>query len=123
MKGEYKRLAEIFRALPADRRRTLLEFAEFLAGRDAAADEEELPAPAAIPRPRDESVVKAIKRLMATYPMLDRAKLLHETADYMNQHVMKGRAAGEVIEELEAVFARHYERMKAEGGRRKGKDK
>lgn len=113
MSGERKRLAEIFRALPADRRRTLLEFAEFLAGRDTAADEEELPAPAAIPRPQDESVVKAIKRLMATYPMLDRGKLLHETAHYLNQHVIQGRPAEAVIEELEAVFARHYENLKA----------
>jgi hypothetical protein len=34
----------------------------------------------------------------------------------MTQHVMQGREAGEVIDELEAVFARAYERLRAERG-------
>lgn len=97
----------------------LLEFAEFLSSRDESGGNPEMPAPEPIPRPREETVVKAVKRLMATYPMLDRAKLLHETAHYMNQHVMQGRAAAEVIEALEAVFARHYEDLKAEKAKKR----
>jgi hypothetical protein len=54
--------------------------------------------------------VKAIKRLMATYPMLDRDKLLHETSGHMTRHVIHGKPAAEVIDELEAMFAQHYER-------------
>lgn len=120
MSGEQKRLVEILKALSPEQRRTLLEFAEFLASRNAAEEQGELAAPTAIPRPKDESVVKAIKRLMATYPMLDRGKLLHETAHYMNQHVIQGRPAAEVIEDLERVFAGHYEALKAAKAR-KGK--
>lgn len=53
-------------------------------------------------------MIKAIKRLRETYPMIDRAKLLNETSALMNQHLIHGRAATEIIDELEALFRRHY---------------
>ena len=68
--------------------------------------------PLAIARPEEENVVVAIKRLRATYPMLEPAKLLNETCDLMNQHIMQGRNAVEVIiDELEMLFRRHYEQL------------
>lgn len=94
-----------------------MEFAEFLASR-AEPPAREIPAPTPIPRPDEESVVKAIKRLMATYHMLDRGKLLHETAHYMTQHVIHGRAAGEVIEDLEKMFSSHYRTLREEAARK-----
>lgn len=112
MKAAEKNLVGLFRALDDDRQRTLLAFAEFLAARSpppAAAS----PEPQTIPRPAEESVVKAIRRLMATYPMLDRGNLLNETSSYMTRHVMQGKPAIEVIDELEIVFARHYERYQS----------
>jgi hypothetical protein len=42
--------------------------------------------------------------------MLDKAKLLNETSALMAQHVMQGRPAEEVIDELEIVFEMHYRR-------------
>jgi hypothetical protein len=114
-----KRLADIVRRLPAAQAQALLEFAEFLLQRHGAADAigmplsgpAEIPAPLDIPRPAEESVVKAVKRLRATYPMLDARKLLNETSALMTQHVMQGRDRAEVIEELEILFRTHYERL------------
>ena len=114
-----KRLAEIVKRLPATQAAGLLEFAEFLLIRHGGADAEaisnvtsaEIPAPLDIPRPAEESVVKAVKRLRATYPMLDARKLLNETSAIMTQHVMQGRDKIEVIEELEILFRTHYEKL------------
>lgn len=82
---------------------------EFLSSRGIPSSLTPLP-PAALPRPEKESVVKAIKRLRATYPMLDQNKLFNETSGHMTDHVMHGKSAAEVIDELEAMFARHYQR-------------
>ncbi len=102
-----KRLLEVLERLPPEQAQQLLEYAEFLFARHAV---EPAPAdPLDIGRPEEESVVLAIKRLRMTYPMLDPAKLLNETYDLMTQHVTQGRAAIEVIDDLEALFRRHYE--------------
>lgn len=117
MTAEERKLLQHFRSLSLEQQHTLTDFAAFLAAR-AEASPARQPAPAQpipIARPQTESVVKAIKRLTATYPMLDRAKLLHETASYMQQHLLQGKPAVEVIDELEVVFQRHYERFKGEG--------
>ncbi|MFA5892154.1 MAG: Crp/Fnr family transcriptional regulator [Actinomycetota bacterium] len=104
-----ERLREILERLPDEQAQQLLEYAEFLLTKHG---DENLPSePLAIARPEAESVVVAIKRLRATYPMLESAKLLNETYDLMNQHIMKGRSAVEVIDELEMLFRRHYERL------------
>ena len=114
-----KRLAEIVQRLPATQAAALLEFAEFLLIRHGDAGVQsmssvtaaEIPEPLEIPRPDEESVVKAVKRLRATYPMLDARKLLNETSSLMTQHVMQGRDKIEVIEELEILFRTHYEKL------------
>ena len=111
-----RRLLEILSGLGEAQADTLLEFAEFLATRQGlttdplAEDTGAIPEPENIPRPEKESVVKAIKRLAATYPMLDRSKMLNETSTFMTQHIMQGRDAVEIIDELEVVFRRHYEK-------------
>jgi len=104
-----QRLREILGELPEAQARALLEYAEFLAARYSGP--KEVTAPLDIPRPQKESVVKAIKRLGATYPMVDRAKMLNETSVLMTQHVISGREAAEVIDELEILFRRHYEKL------------
>ena len=104
-----KKLIEILERLPEAQAQALFDYAEFLLarhGEDTTAGE-----PHAIDRPAQESVVVAIKRLRATYPMIDPARVLHETADLMAQHVMQGRAAVEVIDDLEILFRSHYERV------------
>ena len=111
-----RRLTRLYRGLEAESRRTLLRFAEFLASEEAAAAKLGLPsrkavlaAPEPVPRPEVESVVGAIKRLSLTYPMLDPRQMLDETSSLMAAHVLNGRPARDVIEELEALFARHYD--------------
>lgn len=119
-------LLTLFRELPAADQSSLLAFAEFLRSRSGsvplprpaappAPQPEALPEPEPIPRPEQESVVKAVKRLAQTYPMLDKSKMLTDTSALVMQHVVQGRDAVEIIDELELVFQRHYARLKSEG--------
>jgi hypothetical protein len=108
--GPDQRLRKLFRELSEADQQTLLDFAEFLAGRGRAPEDEVVPEPLEIPRPESESVVKAIKRLSESYFMLDKDHMINETSALMAQHIMQGRDASEVIDELEAVFSRHYQK-------------
>lgn len=109
MTSDEKRLLKHYRALSASGRNSLLDYAEFLATRDNGVAAEVSSVPLDIPRPAEESVVKAIKRLRATYPMLARDKLLHEVSALMTRHVVHKHPAAEVIDELEALFKRYYD--------------
>ena len=73
--------------------------------------------PQVIPRPENESVVAAIKRLTATYPMLDKPQLLNETSALMTKHVMQGVGVVEVIDELEDLFLRFYNELISASGK------
>lgn len=106
-----KRLLKVVRELSEADAASVLAFAEFLQQRGEARPRA-IPLPQPIERPAQESVVKAVKRLAATYPMVDRAKMLNETSVLVSQHVMQGRDAVEVIDELEILFRRHYESLK-----------
>lgn len=109
MKDWEKRLLGAARELGEGERETLMAFADFLSQRAGAeAETEEVVAPLDIPRPEKESVVKAVKRLSATYPMLEKSRMLDETSTLMAEHTLQGRDADEVITELEWVFERHY---------------
>ena len=101
-----QQLQTLFAQLAPAQAQQLLDYAEFLAARYPIA--QAIAEPETLPRPAQESVVSAIKRLAATYPMLDRAKMLNETSALMTQHVMQGREANQVIDELEVMFQRHY---------------
>ncbi|MGB0847831.1 MAG: hypothetical protein ACPGSM_13955 [Thiolinea sp.] len=116
VRSSEKQLCAILRGLSAEDQATLLKFAEFLVASQAEkqAPMTVFPEPEAILRPEEESVVKGIKRLTATYPMINKDKLLHQTSDLMAEHVIKGRAASEVIDDLEVMFAEHYQQLKNE---------
>ena len=105
-----KRLLALFRTLSDARQQTLIEFAAFLADKDAV-DSADAPAlePVPIPRPEQENVVMAIKRLRATYPMLDSADLFNEASAQMTRHLMHGIPAPDVIDELEQIFLQRYQ--------------
>jgi hypothetical protein len=66
--------------------------------------------PAAIARPEAESVIAAIKRLKETYYMLDADGLLDETSSLMGQHILRGREASTVINELQSLFEAKYKK-------------
>lgn len=123
--AEERRLLGLFRELAAGDRSALLAFAAFLAQGGASAvvgtgepepESRPPPAPRDIPRPPSETLVAAIKRLSATYDMLERERLLNETSALMSAHVLRGRPATEVIDDLEALFARHYREYRARQG-------
>ena len=105
-----RQLLNFFKLMNSDAQQSLLDFAAFLVERDDPVEEISLMLQE-IPRPDNESVVKAIKRLVATYPMLDRSEMLNETSALMTEHIMQGRAAIEVIDELETLFRTHHERL------------
>jgi hypothetical protein len=97
-------LLRAWRRLDRERRGALVEFAEFLAARG------EVPRSAHVAtlRPRHETVVHAVRRLNASYPMLERAKLLQPVGDLLSQHLVDGRAQVAVIDDLEALYAAAY---------------
>lgn len=105
-----KRLSSIFRSLSESRQQALLDYAEFLAGKEGAEIAAAPPTePLPIPRPEQENVVKAIQRLTQTYPMLERNKIFHEASAQMTRHLIHGVPAIEAIDELERIFARQYQ--------------
>ena len=111
MKRDEKDLLKLFRALPPEQQDSLFAFAEFLVER-VADTPREWGKPEPIPRPFDEKVVHAIKRLRATYPMLDHSKMLHEVSECMTQHMIIGKPAVGVIDELEEMFRSRFEELK-----------
>ena len=113
MERDEKQLLDFFEQLAPEQQDGLIAFAEFLGGSvpNAVGTASE---PVAIPRPDGERVTMAIRRLVRTYPMLDRRRLMAEASQFMAQHALNGRPAVEVIDELEKIFARHYEKSKKE---------
>ncbi|NDP47189.1 MAG: hypothetical protein GZ085_02135 [Sulfuriferula multivorans] len=106
-----KRLISLFRSLSETRQQALLEYAEFLAEKEGADIAAAPPSePLSIPRPEKENVVKAIQRLMQTYPMLERNQIFHEASAQMTRHLIHGVPAIEAIDELERIFAGQYQK-------------
>ena len=112
-KDKKNQLLESFACMDDAAQSSLLDYAAWLAERSEPR-EVDVPEPVVIEGPEGESVIKAIKRLAASYPMLDRGKMLHETSGLMTQHVMQGKPADEVINDLEILFARHYQKLIAD---------
>jgi len=107
------RLTRLFAQLPKAQQEQLLEFAEFLAERHPVQNQAS-PEPTEIARPENETVVSAMKRLRESYPMLDSEKLLHETSALLSAHLLQGKPADQVIDELERVFRQHYDVLRSQ---------
>jgi hypothetical protein len=113
--------------LPAADLDAVSSFAEFLSSRSgqlplvarreppAPPAPVEIPDPDNIPRPNEERVVAAVKRLSKTYFMLDKKQMLSATSELVTQHVLQGRDAVEVIDELESLFREQYRQLKKGG--------
>ncbi len=117
---EERRLIKLYQSLTEADQQTLFSFAEFLQTNNnerAATDNQELEKeiiptePLDIQRPKEESVVKAIKRLTKNYPMVDKESILHPISGFMTSHILQGRGANEVIDDLEALFLKEYEKL------------
>ncbi len=120
MNQREKKLLGLFRGLSRERQDGLLEYAEFLRERDHPTDEP-VPVLVDVPRPDKETVVGAMKRLTATYPMLETRDLLNQASTLMAQHILQGRHSREVIDELEHIFRTAYEDWNQAGDRRRGR--
>jgi hypothetical protein len=113
LSSDQRKLLKLFKKLEKKDQDVLISFAEFLNKRDGTFVDEpkqELSLdPIKIDRPENESVVAAIKRLSSSYHMLDTSKLLTETSSLMTAHLVQGKSAPDVIDELEYLFNREYE--------------
>lgn len=108
LKKSEKNLLEAWRKLADTDQQAVQQFAEFLLEKNGAVEEVALE-PLSIERPEEESVMAAIKRLSATYPMINKDLLLNETSSLVSQHIIHGKEAAEVIDELEIVFQHHFQ--------------
>ena len=108
MNKSEKQLLNLYRDLPKVARSNLLDFAAFLAQRYPP-QTQVAQQPLEIPRPTEESVIAAVKRLSATYPMLNKDTMLHDTSALVTQHLVQGRDAMDVIDELEELFRQRYQ--------------
>ncbi len=114
-----RQLIKLYKSLTDNDKESFLAFGEFLLSRadDGLNDDNGaqvaviVSEPVDIPRPEDESVIKAIKRLSATYPMVDKENILHPISDLMTSHMISGRGAPEVIDDLQAVFIKEYQSL------------
>ena len=113
-----RELLKLLKSLGEPDQQSLVAFAQFLSSRadavsnttEAVMKEDEIPTqPLIIPRPDEESVIKAIKRLTTTFPMVDKENILHPISDLMTSHMIQGKSAPAVIDELEKVFLKEYE--------------
>jgi hypothetical protein len=107
-----RKLVKLYSGLCEQDKLSMLAFAEFLVGRAGESGLSGQPEislePVPLARPESESVVAAIKRLSASYHMLEKSELLTETSSMMTAHIMQGRAASDVIDDLEVLFSRHH---------------
>lgn len=123
MNEQEQKLLDYFRRLSAPDSHALLRYAEFMASPAASSTVTttveietavletgtEIQKPQLIERPQNERVVDALKRLSSSYPMLEKKKLLDKSADFVAQHVMFGKPAKDVIDEIETMFATAYQ--------------
>lgn len=111
-----KQLLKYFSSLNGEDKNSLIAFAEFLVKREAEGSlvtNNSIPisSPLQIDRPESESVIKAIKRLTKTYPMVEKEQFLHVISDLMTAHMMQGKDSSSVIDELEVLFLNAYEKL------------
>lgn len=111
LSAEQRRLLALYGRLSAADQASLIAFAEFLGSREGEVAQSSGPQRVErTSRPEDESVVSAMRRLSKDFAMLDKSVILHEAAGLMAQHTLQGRPAVEVIDELEGLFDREYQR-------------
>lgn len=108
LKKSSKRLIDFYKSLPSAQQAALLEYAEFLGSKYATAVIVPLEV-YDIPRPDSETLIAALKRLRKTYPGLDNAGLLNQSSALMAQHLIQGREAKQVIDDLQVLFGKHYQ--------------
>lgn len=58
-----------------------------------------------------ETVIAAMKRLNVTYRMVEPDIVLNDATQLLTQHLVQGRDAPEVIDDLEQLFKKYYDEL------------
>lgn len=110
MKNRLQQLDLLMNSLGMEHQQAIVDYATFMVQQyKIQPSEDARQEPKSIARPGVETVIAAIKRLKKTYYMLDEGKLLSDTSALMGQHIMQGKEASKVIDELETTFQTQYE--------------
>ncbi len=107
-------LINLYEAMDGSGKKSLSDFADFLYAQAAPASKEILP-PDNVPRPQQETVVGAIKRLKVTYYMIDNMSVFSDASSLMTDNMVKGRDVVEVINEMEILFENAYKKLAQKG--------
>lgn len=103
-------LIDLYEAMDDNRKKSLSDFADFLYAQAEPITKEILP-PDDVPRPEQETVVGAVKRLKIKYHMVDSMSVFSTASALMTDHMVKGRDVVEVIDEMEILFDDAYKKL------------
>ncbi len=103
-------LIDLYESMDDERKRSLCDFADFLYAK-ADPVSKEVPAPEDVPRPQEETVVGAVKRLKIKYHMVESMTVFSAASELMTDHMVKGRDVIEVIDEMEILFEDAYSKL------------
>lgn len=106
-------LIDLYESMDDERKLGLSDFAEFLLAKYGSIVKD-IPPPDEIPRPESETVVGAVKRLKLTYHMVGSMSVFSEASSLMTDHMVKGRDAVEVIDEMQILFEKAYQDLISE---------
>ena len=105
-----KQLIDLYEAMDDERKLSLGDFADFLYAK-AGPVVKEIPPPEEVPRPEQETVVGAVKRLKIKYHMVESMTVFSAASSLMTDHMVKGRDVVEVIDEMEILFEDAYKNL------------
>lgn len=105
-----QQLISVYESMDEQSRQSLSDFADFLYERSTPVVKQ-VPPPKEIPRPPQETVVGAIKRLKSSYHMVENMAVFSAASSLMTDHMVKGRELDEVVEEMEKLFEEAYRKM------------
>lgn len=105
-----KELIDLYEAMDDERKLSLGDFADFLYAK-AGPVVKEIPPPEDVPRPEQETVVGAVKRLKTKYHMVESMTVFSAASSLMTDHMVKGRDVVEVIDEMEVLFEEAYKKL------------
>lgn len=105
-----KQLIDLYEAMDDERKLSLGDFADFLYAK-AGPVVKEIPPPEEVPRPEQETVVGAVKRLKIKYHMVESMTVFSAASSLMTDHMVKGRDVAEVIDEMEVLFEEAYKNL------------
>jgi hypothetical protein len=111
---ERAELLAVFRNLNKANKFTLTQFAKFLQSQQTDGEEPVSQEPLDLPKPEDETAVKALKRLKKSYPMIDADMSLLDDASRLLMEKITGTPDPEVIVKLEALFVERFKRWQLE---------